>query len=137
MSVETANRKIVLEFLGAFSAGDFDEVFALLDDQATWWANGTVEGISGRRTKQQFAVAVSGIAGLSTTGGLPVVVLSSTAEGNRVAVEAKSDATFTNGKTYRNDYVFMFALQDGKITEVKEYMDTELARDAFTGTRSI
>jgi uncharacterized protein len=134
VSAETANRKIVLEFLGAFSAGRFDQVFAMLDDQATWWANGTVDGISGRRTKQQFAAAVSGISELSTTGGLPVVVLSTTAEGDRVAVEAKTDARFTNGKAYRNDYAFMFALRDGKITEVKEYMDTELARDTFLGT---
>jgi ketosteroid isomerase-like protein len=131
MPTPSANKELALAFLDAFSVGDFEQVLAMLDDDATWWANGTVPGISGRRTKQQFADAIAEMAGLSVSGGLPTIVSASLADGDRVAVEARSDATFTNGKTYQNDYVFLFHIKDDKIIEVKEYMDPELARSTF------
>ena len=39
---------------------------------------------------------------------------------------------FYVGKRYDNDYCFVFRMQDGKIVEVREYMDTILA-DAALG----
>ncbi len=46
------------------------------------------------------------------------------AEGNQVAVEVESYGEHANGKTYNNKYHFLITIESGKITEVKEYMDT-------------
>ena len=53
------------------------------------------------------------------------------ADGDRVAVIAKGDAATVDGGRYDNDYCFVFRLEEGKIVEVREYMDTILADRAL------
>ncbi len=61
---------------------------------------------------------------------IPELIL---ADGDHVVVLAKGDAETVEGLRYDNDYAFVFRLADGKIVEVREYMDTILA-DAALGT---
>lgn len=49
------------------------------------------------------------------------------ADGDHVVVQASGKATTKKGKAYNNDYCFVFRIADGKIAEVTEYLDTELA----------
>ena len=46
------------------------------------------------------------------------------AEGNKVAVEFASYGDHVSGKTYTNAYHFLIIIEDRKLVEVKEYMDT-------------
>ena len=41
-----------------------------------------------------------------------------------VIVEERLQATLFNGRYYDNDYCFVFELEDGLITVMREYMDT-------------
>ena len=70
---------------------------------------------------------------LSVTGTLPTTVHRVLAQGDLVAIEAETDARFTNGKAYQNQYMFLVRVRGDAIVEVKEYMDTELARAALLG----
>ena len=56
-----------------------------------------------------------------------------TAEGERVAIEAESYGRHINGKTYNNLYHFLMVIRDGKISELKEYMDTMHANEVLVG----
>lgn len=49
------------------------------------------------------------------------------AEGDYVVVEARGSVTTKSGKPYRNHYCYVCCLIEGKLVEVTEYMDTELA----------
>lgn len=49
------------------------------------------------------------------------------AEGDYVVVEAEGSVTTKSGKPYKNDYCYVCRLIDGKLVDVTEYMDTELA----------
>jgi ketosteroid isomerase-like protein len=49
------------------------------------------------------------------------------AEGDYVVVEARGKATTKSGKAYNNSYCYVCRLLDGKLVEVTEYMDTEMA----------
>ena len=49
------------------------------------------------------------------------------AEGDYVVVEALGNVTTKSGKPYRNHYCYVCRLIEGKLVEVTEYMDTELA----------
>ena len=60
---------------------------------------------------------------------IPELIL---ADGDHVVVLAKGDAETVEGKRYDNDYCFVFRMKDGRIVEVREYMDTILA-DAALG----
>lgn len=54
-----------------------------------------------------------------------------TAEGDRVAVETESYAEVKNGRVYNNHYHFLVIVRDGKIAQVKEYLDTSHTYDTF------
>ena len=60
---------------------------------------------------------------------IPELIL---ADGEHVVVLAKGDAETVEGKRYANDYCFVFRMANGKIVDVREYMDTMLA-DAVLG----
>jgi ketosteroid isomerase-like protein len=58
-----------------------------------------------------------------------------TAEGERVAVEARSQGQHVSGALYSNDYHFLFVFRDGKLAVLKEYMDTERVTDILCAGR--
>jgi ketosteroid isomerase-like protein len=128
-----ANTQVALGLLDAFTQGDVDRIVGLLAEDAQWWTGGSIPGVSGTRTKAEVAAAVAGMADLSVTGTLPTTVHRTLAQGDLVAIEATTDARFTNGKAYQNQYMFLIRVRDTEIVEVKEYMDTELARSTFLG----
>jgi uncharacterized protein len=51
------------------------------------------------------------------------------ADDDWVIVEAKGDMVATDGRPYQNDYCLHYRVADGKIVEMKEYMDTSLCED--------
>lgn len=46
-----------------------------------------------------------------------------------VVVEAKGDMIAVDGRPYQNDYCLHYRIADGRIVEMKEYMDTVLCED--------
>lgn len=125
------NKKIVTEFMEVFSAGDVDGIMDRLTDDATWWVAGTIPGISGTKDKAGFREMVSGIAASTTSGAIRLTPLAFTAEGDRVAVETESYTELKNGRVYNNLYHFLFTVRDGRISSVKEYLDTEHTTAVF------
>jgi uncharacterized protein len=53
------------------------------------------------------------------------------ADGDRVVVEADGQATTKRGEPYNNQYCLIFRIDAGKIAEVTEYIDTQLACDVL------
>jgi uncharacterized protein len=53
------------------------------------------------------------------------------AEGDYVVVEARGKVTTESGKPYNNSYCYVCRLREGRLAEVTEYMDTELAAAAL------
>ena len=49
------------------------------------------------------------------------------ADGDFVIVEAQGAVTLKSGQPYNNTYCFVIHMKDGKMTEVREYMDSALA----------
>jgi hypothetical protein len=45
-------------------------------------------------------------------------------EGNVVMTEHRMSATLPNGRTYVNDYCFAYEVLEGRVSSVREYMDT-------------
>lgn len=53
------------------------------------------------------------------------------ADGDIVVVEAKGDNVTRDGQRYDNDYCLVFRLENGRITEVREYCDSVLTEKAL------
>jgi ketosteroid isomerase-like protein len=120
------NKQVVADLFARFSAGDLAGALALLSDDATWWIAGEIEGgfAAGEHTKRQITRLLEGM-GQQLTGGLRMTVHGLVAEGDRVAAEVSSYGELRNGKVYRNQYHFAFSLRGGRITAVREYLDTK------------
>ncbi len=127
MSTEE-NKKIVADYFAKRSAGDA-RAFDHFADSATWMimAKGPMGGTKSKAELVQ--IAAQNTARFEAPIRLTVTGL--TAEGERVAVEAQGYARLKNGKTYENNYHFLFIVRDGKIQMGKEYCDFHHAMEVF------
>jgi uncharacterized protein len=119
------NKQIVTELFGHLSEGRNQQGLDLMAENATWWAPGV-----GLMTKAQFAQLTTQMKDI-LKGPIKLSLKRTTAEDDRVAVEAESDGDLVNGKHYHNTYHFLIVVRGGKISEVKEYNDTKYASDVF------
>ncbi|GAB3369241.1 nuclear transport factor 2 family protein [Spongiibacter taiwanensis] len=122
---EQQNKEIVEGFWQAFSASDADKTLSYLsDDGFSWWIAGDPKefALAGTRDKAQFAELLSGVL-KEAPDGLQMTPSAWTCQGERVAVEAESYG-YVKGKLYNNLYHFLMTVRDGKICQVKEYLDT-------------
>lgn len=131
MNLEQHNKRRVEDFFDALNRGDVAAlVAAYADDGQLTTMGGTL--ISGTYGKAQIQAAAGGIFE-AFPQGLRFFVKAMTAEGERVAVEAESDGLHASGQRYSNQYHFLFRFRDGKVVELKEYMDTERVTDILCG----
>lgn len=85
--------------------------------------------------RQAIAEAISMIVD-AFPQGLEMTVHSMTAQDNRVAVEVESAGRHHSGKAYNNRYVFLMIFEGDRITEMREYLDSEHVTDViFDGAR--
>jgi ketosteroid isomerase-like protein len=126
-----SNKAIVRDFLATFSRGDIAGVIDRMADDGSWWVSGSIPGMSGRHSREQFSELLKGVKDIYVTGALPITPTRMICEGDLVACEAESRAELKSGRVYANRYHLLFRLIDGKVAEVKEYMDTQHAIDTF------
>jgi len=131
MSQVEDNKKVVSAFLDAMNRGDTAAILdAYAEDGGVWTMGNTL--ISGKYGKAQIKEFADGIY-QAFPEGLRFHVLGMIAEGDKVAVEAESDGAHSSGVNYHNHYHFLFTLREGKVLQMKEYMDTEMATEVLCG----
>lgn len=127
------NKEIVHSFFERFSSADIDRALVLLDDAVVWRAMGR-EGelpISGTMYKEDIGSLIQTIKEMMRDG-LKLTPTGWTAEDNRVALEMESYGELADGTVYNNLYHFLVTVDGGKITSLKEYMDTLHVMQVFT-----
>jgi uncharacterized protein len=113
------NKQVVLQFMEAMGTNDPAKAAPTLAPDAFAVAKGYGK-FSGRREADVMVGMIEEFKKLMPTG-LRFDILNVIAEGDRVAVEAEGNAVTAQGKDYRNQYVFVFTLENGKIKQVNEY----------------
>ncbi|BET52871.1 hypothetical protein RGQ21_78530 [Kitasatospora aureofaciens] len=134
MSIER-NKEIAQRLVKGFSAdGDINAALALLREDAVWTVMGHPESfrLSDGMPKAQFIKHITDFRGW-TPDGLRMIVTGVTAEGDRVAVEAESTGTLSNGNVLNQVYHFLFEIKNDKIVAAREYIDTAHAMAVFRG----
>ena len=127
-----ANKELVGDFFERFSAGDKSGALELLDDAVVWHAMGREGGLpmSGERDKQAIGGLIEDVkAGFPE--GMKLTPTGWTADGDRVALEMESYAVKANGTVYNNFYHFLVIVCGGKITAIREYLDTLHVKRVF------
>ena len=129
-SLTDENKKIAKKFFEALSAGSNKYLDFYTDDSVIWTAGDNA--IGGTRTKKEIINFAQNILS-AFPSGITFKITGMTAEEEKVAVEVNGEAIHSSGQTYNNQYHFLLRIQDGKILELKEYMDTQLAAKILLG----
>jgi ketosteroid isomerase-like protein len=129
-SAPSGSKKVVIAWMETFGTGDLDAVLDSMTDDATYWIGGTIPGLSGTHDKTALRKVLDGITE-SCTGPIRLTPQAFTVDGDRVAVETESYVELKNGRVYNNHYHFVFVVRDGKVAQIKEYLDTMHTYDTF------
>ena len=134
MSKESAHDKEAIkqlagQFLRVLTSGSVAEVMDLLSEDFTYWVAGSLPH-SGTYDKERMQALLAGLPSVFD-GPFTITPTGFTVDGNRIAVEAKSEARTTTGKEFRNEYHFLMEFRDRKLVLLKEYMDTDLSARVF------
>ena len=125
MSTEE-NKRLASRFFERYDANDIAGALDLLADDATWWIAGKPGELpaAGVHDKEQISRVFHRMEG-RLKNGLRMKVKSAIAEGDRVALEIESHGELQNGRVYNNEYHTIVTVRDGKIRQVREYLDTQ------------
>ncbi|MEC9358553.1 MAG: nuclear transport factor 2 family protein [Pseudomonadota bacterium] len=119
-----SNKAVVRQFLQALGSGDAEALDRLVTDDVAAVCTGS-SLLAGTRGKAEVCGA-AGMLKQITQSGIDFRVLQLTAEDDRVSCEAEGLSTLVTGQTYNNQYHFLFTLRGGKISGLREYMDSLL-----------
>ncbi|MEW9870757.1 nuclear transport factor 2 family protein [Arthrobacter sp. HS15c] len=130
--VENSSEELVRSFLAAMGRTDIHALSDLLAEDATWWLAGDlpVSGLYEGKTAV-LGEFLSAAAGLFKQGSLAFELRNMVTNGGAVVAEYTGTGQGAAGRPYRNQYCTIFECRDGKISSVREYLDTAHVRDAL------
>jgi ketosteroid isomerase-like protein len=119
--VTNSNHEIVRKFINAMSHGNISDELVTADFAV--WIVGAEQAVD----KESY---VAGIANLPKVfpNKLAFTIHSLTAEDERVVAEFSGKGTTIDGKVYRNNYLYLFKIRDGKVCFLAEYLNIEEMR---------
>ena len=127
MSIEE-NVQVVKDFFAALGSGDKQRLLALVAEDIEWIIPGEDWPLAGTRHGH------AGLADLLETASKSMETSTEprefVAQGDRVLVVgfARGKVRATN-KTFEDDWIFAITVRDGRLTSIREYIDTQaLAR---------
>jgi uncharacterized protein len=123
-------KELATEFLSEFEDPDPVRLATMVSNDFEWIVMTRMEGMAptkGHEGLKNFAKGMK----VMMPGGLGLKIYTVICEGNRCAVQAESNTVAANGKKYNNRYHFDIRFDGDKIAEVREYCDTNHAREVF------
>jgi uncharacterized protein len=133
------SKQTVMALYSAYASGDPGQITDLLHDEVVWVAPaGNATQVALGLGKPEDAGAPRGANDLSRDdivtfmahnfgrffGNADNVFRTVVSDGDVVMIEHRLSATLPNGRTYVNDYCFVYEVRDEKVWRIREYMDT-------------
>jgi uncharacterized protein len=133
-------KEAALNVWKAFASRDADRIRAAFTPDARWLAPpGNATAIASGADAESL-LTVDGIVAFITGAynrifpeGAAVEILKVIGEGDTAVIEQIFRARVANGRMYENRYCWVFVARDGKICEIREYMDTHTGFAAIFG----
>ena len=128
MSIEK-NVQIVKDFFAAIGSGDEQSLLSLVAEDAEWIVPGEDWPLAGTHRGHAGLAAVLQKASEEVEMTYPAPP-EFVAQGDRVMVVGVATGKIkATNKPFKDDWVFDIAVRDGKVTHIREYIDTQaLAR---------
>lgn len=113
------DKHVVLTFIKAMGSSDAKTAAACLNKDAFTVSKGFGH-FAGHRPYETMVGTIDAFNQLLPTGLRPIIH-NVWADGDRVIVEWEGNALTSAGTPYCNQYLFIFRMRDGRISEVTEY----------------
>jgi ketosteroid isomerase-like protein len=121
------NKQVMKEVLSAMAEGNGRLLLDAMADDFSWTISGKTAWSRTYRGKQAVINELLRPLGRLLAGPMTQTAQRVIAEGDFVVVECRGHATTKEGQPYDNSYCWVCRLEDGKLKELTEYMDTDLA----------
>jgi len=129
--MNTAEKKeLATDFLSEFEDPDPVRLATMVANDFEWKVMTRMEGIPPVKGHDGLLNLAKMIKAMMP-GGLGLKIETIICEGDRCAIQAESNTVAANGKKYNNRYHFDIRFDGDKIAEVREYNDTNHAREVF------
>jgi ketosteroid isomerase-like protein len=120
---EASNRTLIADAFRRWSAGTGD-VFSLLADDVVWRITGFDPAVAQTyRSRQALLDAAATPLGARLSKPLKPMVRRIWADGDDVLVHWDGAAPFKDGSQYRNTYLWIMTVRDGRIVAVTAFLD--------------
>jgi ketosteroid isomerase-like protein len=127
----TENKEMIRTMFAELGKGNADAFLGAMSDDLKFTLIGTTKFSGIFNGKQEFIAKVLAPLGAALENGLVITPDNLIADGEFVAMQSRGKSTAKNGKSYNNTYCHVFRITNGKISEVTEYLDTELVTSVF------
>jgi ketosteroid isomerase-like protein len=127
---EGANKALVRKAYESMGEQGVSSFMDCLSDDVTWTFFGShvFSGrLSGKREIEEKLLVPMGEVVTSFRFHVDNLI----AEGDQVVVEGRGEAPTNDGRHYNNTYCIIVTVRDGKITRIREYLDSELVTSIF------
>lgn len=125
MSKQDNNARAVRRFFDALNSGDLENLRPMLSPETVW--RPMVREMSEKPEYQGHAIIdefLGPVRGIFKDNGPFCTLTFLVADDNGAAAETNGDGETVDGKVYANKYGWFFDIDDGRITCIREYFDS-------------
>ena len=128
---QTDSKPVLRRYVAAVQAGDMDVIREMFAEDATWTIRAGQLSISGTWKGRDVIIDEFLAEAMAhyEPGSVCLEITGVIAEQNQVVLQWTSRARTREGRPYENDCIGVFTVRDGRIHDVREYMDTLYAHD--------
>jgi uncharacterized protein len=130
------NKRLLQDIFAGLSVGDGRRLIDSLAEDFCWTILGTTPWSGTYRGKQEVQAKLLGPLVAQFADRYTNTPQRMIAEGDWVVVECRGRVMTKTGKPYNNTYCWVCRVDDGKVAELTEYMDTELVTTALAPPRA-
>jgi ketosteroid isomerase-like protein len=123
----TANKQLVQDIFAELARSNSRPFVDAMAEDFRWIISGATAWSRTYEGKRAVVKELFGVLRATLEGKITTIAHRFVAEGDTVVVEARGRNVSKSGLPYANSYCMVFTLADGKLKELTEYMDTELA----------
>ncbi|MTI30986.1 nuclear transport factor 2 family protein [Xanthovirga aplysinae] len=117
--------------------GEFEAFFNHVDEKLKWTVMGTHPLAGEYHGKEYFLSKTFARLNKLLVGGVRLRVTNIFMTGNTAIVELESISTAKNGKPFKNNYCWICRFENGKIVEVRAYLDSVAVQNLFDENEEI
>ena len=127
------NKRLMQQVFEELARGNSQALVEVLADDVAWQVTGTTVFSKTYQGKETLINELVGPLFSQFADQLTMTADRFIADDDYVVVECRGKVTTKTGLPYNNKYCFVFRIEDRRIKEVTEYMDTQLVVKTFGG----